>query len=112
MPSKFCALRMAQVISPNPTDDGFTGLIHRAGRRDWVREVWALAAGEKRKDERSVTVPGPYFSGQQPSPCGHYYPDVLRLRDEKRQDGAFVRTREVKGHDHGVGAVVLKMKIG
>lgn len=36
-------------------------------------------------------MPGPYFSGQQPSPCGHYYPDVLRLRDEKRQGGAFVR---------------------
>ncbi len=36
-------------------------------------------------------MPGPYFSGQQPSPCGHYYPDVLRLRDEKRQNGAFVR---------------------
>ena len=34
---------------------------------------------------------GPYFSGQQPAPCGHYYPDVLRLRDEKRRDGAFVR---------------------
>ena len=34
---------------------------------------------------------GPYFSGQQPSSCGHYYPDVLRLRDEKRQDGTFVR---------------------
>ncbi len=36
-------------------------------------------------------MPGPYFSGQQPSSCGHYYPDVLRLRDEKRQDGTFVR---------------------
>jgi hypothetical protein len=23
--------------------------------------------------------------------CGHYYPDVLRVRDEKRQDGSFVR---------------------
>jgi len=34
---------------------------------------------------------GPYFEGQQPSPCGHYYPDVLRLRDEKRPDGTFVR---------------------
>lgn len=36
-------------------------------------------------------MPGPYFSGQQQSSCGHYYPDVLRLRDEKRQDGTFVR---------------------
>jgi len=34
---------------------------------------------------------GPYFPGQQPSPCGHYYPDVLRLRDEKKPDGTFVR---------------------
>ena len=36
-------------------------------------------------------MPGPYFEGQQPSQCGHYYPDVLRLRDEKREDGTFVR---------------------
>ena len=36
-------------------------------------------------------MPGPYFPGQQPAPCGHYYPDVLRLRDEKRSDGTFVR---------------------
>jgi hypothetical protein len=36
-------------------------------------------------------MPGPYFPGQQPSSCGHYYPDVLRLRDEKRDDGTFVR---------------------
>ncbi len=36
-------------------------------------------------------MPGPYFPGQQPSSCGHYYPDVLRLRDEKRSDGTFVR---------------------
>ena len=42
-------------------------------------------------DERNVTMPGPYFPGQQPSSCGHYYPDVLRLRDEKRSDGTFVR---------------------
>ncbi len=34
---------------------------------------------------------GPYFPGQHPSPCGHYYPDVLRLRDEKRDDGTIVR---------------------
>ena len=36
-------------------------------------------------------MPGPYSPGQIPSPCGHYYPDVLRLRDEKRSDGTFVR---------------------
>ena len=34
---------------------------------------------------------GPYFPGQKPSSCGHYYPDVLRLRDEKKKDGTFVR---------------------
>jgi hypothetical protein len=34
---------------------------------------------------------GPYFTGQQPSSCGHYYPDVLRLWDEKREDGTFLR---------------------
>lgn len=36
-------------------------------------------------------MPGPYFPGQRSSSCGHYYPDVLRLRDEKRSDGTFVR---------------------
>ena len=39
---------------------------------------------------------GPYFTGQQPSSCGHYYPDVLRLRDEKREDGTFVRITDCK----------------
>jgi hypothetical protein len=34
---------------------------------------------------------GPYFAGQIPASCGHYYPDVLRLRDERREDGTFVR---------------------
>lgn len=42
-------------------------------------------------DERRVTSSGPYFAGRQPAGCGHHYPDVLRLRDEKRQDGTFVR---------------------
>lgn len=36
-------------------------------------------------------MPGPYFAGQQPFSCGHYYPDVLRLRDERRPDGTLVR---------------------
>lgn len=27
-------------------------------------------------------MPGPYFPGQLPSDCGHYYPDVLRVRDD------------------------------
>jgi hypothetical protein len=40
---------------------------------------------------KGVTMTGPYFTGQQPSLCGHYYPDVLRLRDEKKEDGTFVR---------------------
>lgn len=34
---------------------------------------------------------GPYFKGQRPSECGHYYPDVQRLRDERRKDGSLVR---------------------
>ena len=36
-------------------------------------------------------MPGPYFPDQRPSQCGHYYPDVLRLRDERRPDGTLVR---------------------
>lgn len=27
---------------------------------------------------------GPYFKGQQASPCGHYYPDVVRIKDWTR----------------------------
>jgi hypothetical protein len=34
---------------------------------------------------------GPYFKGQIPSDCGHYDPDVLRLRDEKRKGSTYVR---------------------
>jgi hypothetical protein len=45
---------------------------------------------------KGVTVPGPYFTEQQPSSCGHYYPDVLRLRDEKREDGTFVRITDCR----------------
>ena len=36
-------------------------------------------------------MPGPYFPNQQPAECGHYYPDVLTLRDEMKPDGTFVR---------------------
>jgi len=36
-------------------------------------------------------MPGPYFPNQQPAECGHYYPDVLRLRDERKPDDTFVR---------------------
>lgn len=25
---------------------------------------------------------GPYFEGQHPAPCGHYYPDVTRVKDD------------------------------
>ncbi len=41
-------------------------------------------------------MPGPYFKGQQPGKCGHYYPDVLRLRDEKRAEGTFVRIMDCR----------------
>lgn len=27
---------------------------------------------------------GPYFPGQEPTKCGHYHPDSMRLRDELR----------------------------
>ena len=47
-------------------------------------------------DERSVSVSGPYFSGQVSAECGHYYPDVLRLRDEKRPDGSIVRISDCR----------------
>jgi hypothetical protein len=33
----------------------------------------------------------PYFEGQNPHPCGHYYPDVMRVKDEKLEDGTVVR---------------------
>jgi hypothetical protein len=39
---------------------------------------------------------GPYFTDQQPSSCGHYYPDTLRLRDEKREDGTYIRITDCK----------------
>lgn len=39
-------------------------------------------------DNQSNTKP--YFEGQHPAQCGHYYPDVLRVRDEKR-NGEFFR---------------------
>lgn len=28
---------------------------------------------------------GPYFKGQKPSVCGHYFPDILRIRDDKER---------------------------
>lgn len=33
---------------------------------------------------------GPYFKGQKRAPCGHFEPDVIRLRDEKHGD-AYMR---------------------
>ena len=39
---------------------------------------------------------GPYFPGQEASSCGHFYPDVLRLRDEQKPDGTFVRVVDCK----------------
>ena len=43
---------------------------------------------------KAQKVSGPYFEGQIPSECGHYYPDVLRLRDEKKDDGKYVRVMD------------------
>jgi hypothetical protein len=34
---------------------------------------------------------GPYFEGQAPSECGHYYPDVLRICDFEVELDLFVR---------------------
>ena len=30
-------------------------------------------------------MPGPYFKDQKPSPCGCFYPDVTRVRDDPVQ---------------------------
>jgi hypothetical protein len=64
------------------------------GRLGWPspRHFSSKALGKM----KGVTMPGPYFIGQQPSSCGHYYPDVLRLRDEKREDGTFVRITDCR----------------
>lgn len=32
---------------------------------------------------------GPYFEGQMSQQCGHYFPDVLRLKDVRRGDDCF-----------------------
>lgn len=29
----------------------------------------------------------PFWLGQEPSPCGHYFPEVIRLRDAQKSDG-------------------------
>jgi len=31
--------------------------------------------------DSNVDVTGPYFLGQKPASCGHYYPDVLLVQD-------------------------------
>ena len=38
--------------------------------------------GDKQKSETPRSR-SPYFAEQEPSPCGHYYPDVLRVGDFK-----------------------------
>jgi hypothetical protein len=43
-----------------------------------------------------IIMTGPYITGQQPSSCGYYYPDMLRLRDEKREDGTEEEVIEVR----------------
>lgn len=34
---------------------------------------------------------GPYFPGQQPGPCGHYHPDVVRIKDVWMDGDTLVR---------------------
>ncbi|MAG19898.1 hypothetical protein CL618_00510 [archaeon] len=31
----------------------------------------------------NIFIAKPYFTGQIPSQCGHYHPDVIRIRNEK-----------------------------
>ena len=40
----------------------------------------------------------PYFDGQIPGPCGCYYPDVQREKDESRLGGGVIRTYRCKNH--------------
>lgn len=37
------------------------------------------------------SIGGPYFKGQEPCHCGHYYPDVLRTKDMLGQNDTVVR---------------------
>lgn len=39
---------------------------------------------------------GPYFDGQIPADCGHYYPDVLSEVDVKTRDGEYIRVLNCK----------------
>ena len=41
------------------------------------------------KEESKEESKGPYFEGQKPGQCGHYYPDVLRWGDEKGKYGYY-----------------------
>mgnify|MGYP001581238156 CR=1 FL=1 len=34
---------------------------------------------------------GPYFKGQVPEQCGHYYPDVMRVRDKSEDQLSYQR---------------------
>ncbi|MEI6039836.1 MAG: hypothetical protein WCP93_00605 [Candidatus Berkelbacteria bacterium] len=38
----------------------------------------------------SEEIGGPYFRGQEPCHCGHYYPDVLRIKESLGDGGTVV----------------------
>lgn len=39
----------------------------------------------------SKPIGGPYFKGQEPHKCGHYYPDVVLVRDFFGKGGVMMR---------------------
>lgn len=39
------------------------------------------------REKSNEKTNGPYFEGQPAEPCGHYYPDVMRVKDIKLSSG-------------------------
>ena len=50
-------------------------------------------------------MPGPYFKGQKQTPCGCYYPDVTRIKDDKDKG-----TRTVLCINHGEMVIPLALQ--
>lgn len=57
----------------------------------WLKRAAFTALRRGMVDKEGVVVSAPYFPNQQPAECGHFYPNVLRLRDERKPDGTLVR---------------------
>lgn len=49
-----------------------------------------MSTAEQTFEPSTQKTKGPFFEGQRVEPCGHYYPEVMRLRDEKREEGDFI----------------------